>query len=381
MRILMVLDLPLVRTLGAARVQMELGEALSALGHEVDFLSALDVYPRGRGSELRVLLSSFARSAVPELRRRARTYDVIDALESCVTATKSALGFDGVLVARSMGLSAAYARWQRDAKRQWPELRGRPVGRLPRRLQLRYALAQARRSIRQADGVIVPNQAEHDELAAEVGPTRVCLLPFGLPDAQRVALAQAGRQRAVGTPWHVAFLGTWDARKGKFDLPAVIGHIRHRSPECRFTLLGTRVPAARVLTDLAIPPGAGVEVVPTFTPDELPDLLATVTAAVFPSRIEGFGFAVLEQLAAGIPVIAYDVPGPRDILAPLDPRFLVAPGDTASLAARVLDALAGRLASPAQCIAHAGHYRWAELAAATIAAYQRWAVTGPHGLT
>ena len=37
--------------------------------------------------------------------------------------------------------------------------------------------------------------------------------------------------------------------------------------------------------------------------------------------------AVIEQLAAGIPTVAYDAPGPRDILRDTLPELLVAPGD------------------------------------------------------
>ena len=53
---------------------------------------------------------------------------------------------------------------------------------------------------------------------------------------------------------------------------------------------------------------------PTFEEADLPSLLADCAVALFPSYVEGFGLAVLEQLAAGLPTIAYDVPGPRQIL-------------------------------------------------------------------
>jgi glycosyltransferase involved in cell wall biosynthesis len=52
--------------------------------------------------------------------------------------------------------------------------------------------------------------------------------------------------------------------------------------------------------------------------------------------VEGFGLAVVEQLAAGLPTIAYDAPGPRDILGGTLPELLVAPGDVEQFSAAVV---------------------------------------------
>lgn len=50
------------------------------------------------------------------------------------------------------------------------------------------------------------------------------------------------------------------------------------------------------------------------TGKELADLLSQADVLVFPSRTETFGLAVLEALACGIPVVAHDVMGPRDLI-------------------------------------------------------------------
>ncbi len=47
---------------------------------------------------------------------------------------------------------------------------------------------------------------------------------------------------------------------------------------------------------------------------ELVDWLSLADVFVFPSRTETFGLVVLEALACGIPVAAYDVMGPKDII-------------------------------------------------------------------
>jgi glycosyltransferase involved in cell wall biosynthesis len=46
--------------------------------------------------------------------------------------------------------------------------------------------------------------------------------------------------------------------------------------------------------------------------------------------------AVVEQLAAGLPTVAYDAPGPRDILGESLPELLVASGDVGQFSAAVV---------------------------------------------
>ena len=71
----------------------------------------------------------------------------------------------------------------------------------------------------------------------------------------------------------------------------------------------------------------GLEFVSDFRPEDLPTLLADCTVGAFPSYVEGFGLAVLEQLASGLPTVAYDTAGPRDLLASRLPDLLVPKGD------------------------------------------------------
>lgn len=52
--------------------------------------------------------------------------------------------------------------------------------------------------------------------------------------------------------------------------------------------------------------------------EELVRLYAAADVFVFPSRTDTFGLVVLEALASGLPVAAYPVPGPIDILADSD---------------------------------------------------------------
>lgn len=71
--------------------------------------------------------------------------------------------------------------------------------------------------------------------------------------------------------------------------------------------------------------------------EELAEYFAAANVFVFPSRTDTFGLVLLEALACGVPVAAYPVPGPRDVI--LDPAVgcLDAELQRAALAALRLD--------------------------------------------
>ena len=83
--------------------------------------------------------------------------------------------------------------------------------------------------------------------------------------------------------------------------------------------------------------------------DVLAEAMASADVFVFPSRTDTFGLVMIEALASGVPVAAYDVPGPRDILT----EDVGAIGD--DLASSIERALKR---CPARCRAHALTYSW-----------------------
>ena len=70
------------------------------------------------------------------------------------------------------------------------------------------------------------------------------------------------------------------------------------------------------------------------------DLYRSAAAFVSASVIESFSMVVAEALAYGLPVVAYDSPGPREILADGAFGTLVPAGDEAALGEAMLAALA-----------------------------------------
>ncbi len=83
---------------------------------------------------------------------------------------------------------------------------------------------------------------------------------------------------------------------------------------------------------------------------ELVDWLSLADVFVFPSRTETFGLVVVEALACGIPVAAYDSMGPRDIITQGKDGYLSEDLREAALACLKL--------LPADCRAKALQYSW-----------------------
>lgn len=96
----------------------------------------------------------------------------------------------------------------------------------------------------------------------------------------------------------------------------------------------------------------GVVFAGPFAEAELSAAYAGGDVFVFPSRTDTFGLVLLEALAAGVPVAAFDVTGPRDVLAGTDGRAGTVSND---LHAAALAALG---ADRAACRAHAERFSW-----------------------
>ena len=112
-----------------------------------------------------------------------------------------------------------------------------------------------------------------------------------------------------------------------------------------------------------------------FVPDDdLPYAYRAADVSVVPTRsLEGFGLTTIESLAAGTPVFVTPRGGLPEVVKDLDPALILEDSKASSLAARLGDALSGRLSlpSPATCQAYTrDRYAWPVIAALTRDVYE-----------
>lgn len=86
------------------------------------------------------------------------------------------------------------------------------------------------------------------------------------------------------------------------------------------------------------------------TGEELAACYSACSVFVFPSRTDTFGLVLLEALASGVPVAAYPVPGPLDVIGASPAGVL--DNDLAAAARKALGI------SPETCRAHALSFSW-----------------------
>ena len=337
LRILLLVNLRWDERLGAVRVYMNLANEWRAAGHVVEHYSLSDAFPAmsdsAAGFALRQLW--FASRAKSFVRKNAGRFDIIDSLIGSLPASKQELRFNGLLVARSVGLYRLYERFEETSRRRWPRRsRGKFLGRIFYTFTQRGLRRASDNALHKADLVTVPNEEEASCLRREIDPAlSIIVQPYGISDEQRRALvAAAGSAAKRLSHRKISFIGMWAARKGAYDWPAIMRAVWRKIPNARFRFLGTMVEPQTILADLGVQSSERIELVSKYSPVDLPALLADCAVGAFPSYVEGFGLAVLEQLAAGIPTVAFDVAGPRHILSAHLPELLVPSGDVEAFA-------------------------------------------------
>lgn len=380
LRILIIVNLPWDPRLGASRVWMELAEQWRARGHIVEKFSLSDAFSPQDGWRgnfaLRQLL--FVRKAAVYVRQHGSRFDVIDALIGTLPFSKGDLQFDGIIVARSVGLYLLYERFEQSVAERWPRppSQGKLLGRLLYGFTRRRLLQDSGRAVRTADLVNVPNEEEaqclHDVLGSQ---KEIIVVPYGLTTARHATLRKAALPPEVRlAEKRICFIGMWSARKGAYDWGRIIAAVQRHVPDARFRFLGTTVAPEVVRADLRLTAPADIELISHYEPDELPGLVADCTAGAFPSYVEGFGLAVLEQLAAALPTVAYDAAGPRSIVGDRLREMLVPAGDIEGFAlavTRVLQMDAATYAALAeQSSTRAAEFSWDAVAEETIDAYR-----------
>jgi glycosyltransferase-like protein len=247
------------------------------------------------------------------------------------------------------------------------------------------------RTIHHLDTFTTPELAACHERAITTPVARICvsasvarevaegwgLSPVVIPngvDATRFSAAvsdAAGRGRwgsRLGR--YVLALGGIEPRKGSIDLLEAMALVQQRLPDVRLVYAG-----GETLFDYrayreefeaqALSLGVDHEVLGLIDDVALPSLVAQASALGFVSTKEGFGLAALESLAAGVPVVARDLPVLREVFG----DTVAYASDPAGMADQLLQVLTGGAPDPSAGRALAASYTWDAAAEAHVGFY------------
>jgi glycosyltransferase involved in cell wall biosynthesis len=316
-RIALVSDAWLPQTNGVVRTLRETARCLSAAGHEVRLVTPLpfSTFPCPGYAEIRL--------AAWPWRRVARILDAFEP-DTVHIATEGPIGLAG---------------------RQWCRNRGRRFTtsfhtRFPEYVRLRVPIPEnwTWRALRwfhdPAARTLVPTATQQGELAARGFHSPVV---WG---------------RGVDT-------GLFYPRRGA-DLPGLGPHLMYMGRVAVEKNIGAFLALELPGTKWVVGGGPALDSLQAAWPavnfvgpkhgEELAALLASADAFVFPSRTDTFGIVLLEAMACGLPVAAYPVPGPRDVIRH---------GESGILAEDLAEAVRGALQlDRAACRQHALEHTW-----------------------
>ena len=326
-RILIVSDAWRPQVNGVVRTLATVADELRALGHHVEVVGPdrFRTIPCPTYPDIRL-------SILPK-RRLARIIEAY-APDHLHVATEGPLG----LAARSWAKRRRFA-FTSSFHTRFPEYIHARTG-----IPVSLAYAFLRRFHNDASATLIATRSLQDDLAAR-GFTRLVRWSRGVdlsrfnPEPRRDWVAEYGVARPI-----FLYVGRIAVEKNidaflELELPGskiVVGG-------------GPQLPALKARFPNVVFTGP-------FSEAELAAAYAGGDVFVFPSRTDTFGLVVLEALACGVPVAAYDVTGPKDILADASGHVGAFGPDLRTSALAALDA------DRADCRAHAERFTWAACA-------------------
>ncbi len=157
--------------------------------------------------------------------------------------------------------------------------------------------------------------------------------------AEVAARAAAARATRTATPPTALMVATLEAHKDHDTLLRAVPAIRHAMPDFRLLLAGDGSRRAQ-LEALSTSLGIADSVAFLGMRRDVPELLGRADLFVFSTTPqEGLGSVLLEAMAAGLPIVASDVPACRETLAGGAHGTLVPPHDPGALAGAILKTL------------------------------------------
>ncbi|MDE6734268.1 MAG: glycosyltransferase family 4 protein [Desulfovibrio sp.] len=175
-----------------------------------------------------------------------------------------------------------------------------------------------------------------------IGPDGIAYNPNGIsPGALTppAAGAPAELRRHLGLPAEapvLVSLSRFIPEKSPITMLDIFGRVHAARPDAHFLIAGAEMTSGGEMGALARERGLGAAVHLLGVRGDVDALLACADVFILPSRFEGFPNAVMEAMAAGLPVVASDVGGIPDLVRHGEDGFLHAADDVEGMAESVL---------------------------------------------
>ncbi|HET7847661.1 MAG TPA: glycosyltransferase [Pseudolabrys sp.] len=199
-------------------------------------------------------------------------------------------------------------------------------------------LARLERHLHRSVAALIANStAVAEQLMDESGaPRKVGIIRNGIDVPPIVSIeARAARRRELGIPDDCivfAVVANLIPYKGHADLLSALGGLRGRMLKpWRLLAIGRDEGIGASLTKQALSLGLGDNILWLGERRDVPVLLSAADVGLLPSHQEGFSNALIEMMAAGLPVIATAVGGNLDAIVKGESGSLVPVRDPAAL--------------------------------------------------
>ncbi len=223
-----------------------------------------------------------------------------------ICSTEGIMGLFGLYLKHAYTVKASFymhTDWLMFARKVL-NIEGRNLSRVRRILRLFY---------KAFDKVFVLNSEQKTWLSG----TQMNLNPENVRETahwvnSRFKAMPSNKELAFDLPENVPvllYVGRVSREKGVLELPAIYRQAKETVPHLKMVIAG-KGPAAPQLKK-EMPDAVFLDWV---SQDKLPLIYASADMLVLPSRFDTFAMVVLEALSCGLPVIAFNTKGPKDII-------------------------------------------------------------------
>ena len=169
-------------------------------------------------------------------------------------------------------------------------------------------------AFRWCDAVVCNSQAAADRLLATgLSPNKISVIGNALP-AEAFSAAPAALPKRSGVA-RVGMVARMNHRyKNHSGFLRIAAQLHRRMPDAEFLLVGDG-PLRQQLENEASSLGLGASAIFLGDRQDMPAVVASMDVSVLTSDSESLSNVILEAMAAGLPVIAYDVGGNSELLS------------------------------------------------------------------